>query len=312
MKYLNRISIKIFYTLILLSIPLLLISCSGNVNKKENNAISGTPVSITTPVVMNLQDDLKLNANVIFLNKEMVRVPFPGFIEKIYKNIGDEVNPGDVLFRVKTKESAASDSLKIKIGDKIFDGSVLIGAKTRGVLTELNYHKGDFISEGEQLAIVSNPNSLRIKLNVPFEDAQKIKVGNNCDVDLPGGEQLTGYIEKKVPSVDPSTQTQTFLIKLKSHKELPENLNVITKIPFRSFKDATVVPKSAVMTNVTEDVFWIMKLLNDTTAVRIDINKGIETESLVQILSPKLNVSDKIISSGSYGLPDTAKVEVIK
>ena len=129
---------------------------------------------------------------------------------------------------------------------------------------------------------------------------------------MPDGEQLAGYIEKSVPSVDAATQTQTFLIKLRSYKTLPENLNVIVNIPFRSYKDATVVPKSAVVSNVTEDSFWIMKLLNDTTAVKVDIQKGIETDSLVQILSPKLNLSDRIISSGSYGLPDTAKVEVIK
>jgi hypothetical protein len=55
-----------------------------------------------------------------------------------------------------------------------------------------------------------------------------------------------------------------------------------------------------------------MKLVNDTTAIRIDVNRGIETDSLFQILSPKLNLSDMIISSGSYGLPDTAKVEIVK
>ena len=73
-----------------------------------------------------------------------------------------------------------------------------------------------------------------------------------------------------------------------------------------------MLPKSSVMTNVTEDAFWIMKLVNDTTAIRIDVNRGIETDSLQQILSPKLNLSDMVISSGSYGLPDTTKVEIVK
>ena len=311
MNYTKKKIIKFIALIVIFFIPLTLISCSGDQNNAESVS-SGTPVQITNPVVMNLKDYLELNASTIFLNKEIIRAPLSGFIEKIYKNIGDEVNPGDDLFQVKTKESAASDSLSIKIGDSIFNGSVLIKAKSKGVLTELNYHAGDLITEGEQLAIVSNPNSLNIKLNVPFEDAQKINIGQNCEITLPGGEKLNGIIYRSVPSVDPSSQTQAYLIKLLKQVELPENLNVFVIIPFRTFSNAIVLPKSSVMTNVTEDTFWIMKLVNDTTALRIGIKRGIETDSLTQILSPKLSLSDRVISSGAYGLPDTASVEVLR
>jgi len=311
MNYTKKKIIKFIALIVIFFIPLTLISCSGDQNNAESVS-SGTPVQITNPVVMNLKDYLKLNASTIFLNKEIIRAPLSGFIEKIYKNIGEEVNPGDDLFQVKTKESAASDSLSIKIGDSIFNGSVLIKAKSKGVLTELNYHAGDLITEGEQLAIVSNPNSLNIKLNVPFEDAQKINIGQNCEITLPGGEKLNGIIYRSVPSVDPSSQTQAYLIKLLKQVELPENLNVFVIIPFRTFSNAIVLPKSSVMTNVTEDTFWIMKLVNDTTALRIGIKRGIETDSLTQILSPKLSLSDRVISSGAYGLPDTASVEVLR
>ncbi len=312
MNNIKIFSLKTTGYLIFLFIPLVFISCSGDSGNPNNVISGGTPVVITHPAIMDLKDYLKLNANAIFLNKEIVRASFQGYIEKIYKNIGDGINPGDVLFQVKTKESAAADSMQINIGTKIFTGSVLIKVKTKGILTELNYHNGDLISDGEQIAVVSNPSSLRIKLNVPFEDAQKIRLKQNCEINLPGGEKLSGIIDKSVPSVDPVSQTQAFLIKLLKYRELPENLNVFVMIPFRTFKNAVVLPKSSLMTNVTEDAFWIMKLVNDTTAIRIDVNRGIETDSLLQILSPKLNLSDMVISSGSYGLPDTAKVEIVK
>ena len=303
---------KIFICLISAILSLSIFACSGDSSSSDENTSSGTPVEITNPLVMNLNDYIDLNAYTVFLNKEIIRTPFEGFIVRIYKNIGDEVNAGDVLFDVKTKESEAVDSLRLDIGNKVFNGIIEIRAKTKGVLTQLDYHNGDFITGGEQLAIVSNPSSMRIKLNVPFEDAQKIKKETVCEVNLPGGEKINGFVEKSVPSVDPASQTQTFLIKLSENKELPENLNVLVKIPVKLFKGATVIPKSAIMTNVTEDSFWLMKLINDTTAVRVDIKKGIETDSLVQVLSPPLNKSDKIILSGAYGLPDTSKVEVVK
>jgi biotin carboxyl carrier protein len=312
MNYVKKVSLKMFSYLISALLSFSIVACSGDNNSGDENINTGTPVEITNPQVMNLSDYIELNAYTVFLNKEIIRTPFEGFVAKIYKNIGDEVNPGDVLFSVKTKESAAVDSLRINIGNKVFNGIIEIKAKTKGVLTELDYHTGDFISGGEQLAIVSNPSSMRIKLNVPFEDATKIKIGDLCIIRLPGGAKLNGYIEKSVPSVDPASQTQTFLIKLPENKELPENLNVLVKIPVKLFKDATVIPKSAVVTDVTEDTFWLMKLINDTTAIRVNINKGIETDSLVQVITPTLSKSDRIISSGAYGLPDTSKIEIVK
>jgi hypothetical protein len=68
------------------------------------------------------------------------------------------------------------------------------------------------------------------------------------------------------------------------------------------------MPKSAVMSNETQDRFWIMKLIDDSTAVRFDIRKGIENDSLVQIVRPRLDPNDRIVSEGAYGLPDTARV----
>ncbi len=112
--------------------------------------------------------------------------------------------------------------------------------------------------------------------------------------------------------IDSATQTQTYYIKLANYKPLPENLNVTIRIPFSKTNDALVVPKSSIVTNVTQDSFWVMKLINDTTAVKENINKGIENDSIVQVLNSHLKPGNKIILSGAYGLPDTAKVEIRK
>jgi uncharacterized NAD(P)/FAD-binding protein YdhS len=56
--------------------------------------------------------------------------------------------------------------------------------------------------------------------------------------------------------------------------------------------------------------FWVMKLINDSTAVRVPITKGIETTDRIEILSPKFSTSDKFLLTGNFGLSDTAKVKV--
>ena len=153
---------------------------------------------------------------------------------------------------------------------------------------------------------------MRIKVNVPFEDVSKVKTGNRCEIQLPGGESLQGIIDRNIPKVDSATQTQIFYLRLAKYKTLPENLNVTVRIPFNKFNNVLVLPKSAVVTNVTQDSFWVMKLINDTTAVKENIEKGIENDSIVQIRGTNLKPGDKVILSGSYGLPDTARVEIQK
>lgn len=307
----TKIIYKILPVPAIILTALMLVSCKGE-SDKTGEGNSGAPVQITQPVITDMKDNLELNANTAFLNKEIVRATFQGFIEKACKNIGDKVKPGDILFQIKTKELAAADTVRLKLGNETFQGSIFIRAKSQGTLTELDYHTGDFISDGEQLAVISNPSSLIVKLSVPFENSSKINPNEKCEITLPGGEKFSGIIEKRVPTVDLASQTQTYLIKISTNKEIPENLNVIVKIPVKIYKDAITLPKSSIMTDVTENIFWIMKVVNDSTAVRINIKKGIENDSLIQILDPKLSSSDKIISKGAYGLPDTTKVEIVK
>ncbi len=289
----------------------LLNSC-GKQSDSGGEEFTGSPVQITHPSFTNMTEYLNLNATTVFLNKEIVRATFQGFIVKVYKNIGDKVIPGDLLFRLRTKEMAGADTTLVNLGGKMFTGVIDIKANSNGVLTELDYHTGDFVTDGEQIAVISNPSTLRVKLNVPFEDVPKVRIGGGCEIELPDGLNVNGIIVKSIPAVDPVAQTQAFLIKTAEGQNIPENLNVTVKIPVKVFKGTAVLPKSSIVTNVTEDTFWIMKLLNDTTAVRVDISKGVENDSVAQILSPKLTASDRIVLTGAYGLPDTAKVEIEK
>jgi multidrug efflux pump subunit AcrA (membrane-fusion protein) len=190
----------------------------------------------------------------------------------------------------------------------MFQGAINIRARSNGIVTALNYYTGDFISEGEEIAIISNPSSLRITLNVPYQYVSRMNLHSQCEIFLPDGKIVHATIQKMIPSVDPVSQTQTFLLRLDDRVNLPENLNVNARVPLRTIKDAQVFPLSTILSNETQDEFWIMKLVNDTTAVRVNITKGIEEDSLVQILDPKFKLTDNIILDGAYGLPDTAKV----
>ncbi len=69
-----------------------------------------------------------------------------------------------------------------------------------------------------------------------------------------------------------------------------------------------MLPKAAVLANEEQSEFWVMKLINDSTAIKVPICKGIETSEKVEILKPSFYKTDRILLSGNYGLPDTARV----
>ena len=71
------------------------------------------------------------------------------------------------------------------------------------------------------------------------------------------------------------------------------------------------LPKAAVLSDEVQNQFWIMKMINDSIAVKVPVKKGMETNDNVEIVSPPLSSTDKILLTGNYGLPDTAKVKVV-
>jgi hypothetical protein len=162
------------------------------------------------------------------------------------------------------------------------------------------------------LATISNRNSLVFLLDLPYELNQIIKQNGNLNVLLPDGTSLTGSVSGTMPAVDSLAQTQRYIIKVPIGKDIPEGLIAKVKLSKLSHPNAQVLPKSAVLANETEDEFWVMKLINDSTAVKVNVRKGIENSITTEVLSPKFSTMDRIITSGNYGIADTAKVKIQK
>ena len=100
------------------------------------------------------------------------------------------------------------------------------------------------------------------------------------------------------------------LVKPNDQVKIPENLIVSINLKHQQNDTGIYVPKSAVLTDETQTKFWVMKLKNKNTAVKVDIVKGTENENFVQIVSGNISLKDKIITSGNYGLENNAKVKV--
>jgi multidrug efflux pump subunit AcrA (membrane-fusion protein) len=95
-----------------------------------------------------------------------------------------------------------------------------------------------------------------------------------------------------------------------SNHAIPQDLIAKVKILKTAVNNAETLPKSAVLSDETQTKNWVMKMINDSTAVKVPVKTGIEKGDTVQIISPRFSPNDKILSGGNYGLPDTAFVTV--
>jgi multidrug efflux pump subunit AcrA (membrane-fusion protein) len=296
---------------------LLLASACKNSGKKEEDAGGkedvGTPVTVTAVSSDPLVESTELNATSSFMQKSYIKTNVNGYITAVNTIPGKFVNAGQVLFTVKTKEATSINNSINKLDPSFrFSGVNNIKSSSSGYITQLNHQLGDYVQDGEQLAVISDQNSFAFLLNLPYELKRYVAIGNVLDMTLADGTKLKGTVTEALPAVDPGSQTQGIVIKVPNSNNIPESLIArVTIIKMR--KDNTIsLPKAAVLTNDVQSVFWVMKMIDSNTAVKIPVKKGIETGDRVQILEPAFTASDKILLTGNYGLPDTAKVKVVQ
>jgi hypothetical protein len=213
-----------------------------------------------------------------------------------------------LLFTIRTPEaSAISNSVK---GDSTFSfsGRINIKASKEGIISSVSHQNGDFVQEGDELSVISELNSLVFIMDTPFEFVKYVEQNGNCKISLPDNKIIYGNITSKLPEMDTQAQTVRYVIKPGYSGYLPANLNVVVSIVKSRRVRAQVLPKPAVLGNETQTEFWVMKLINDSTAIKVNVSKGFENNEEVEIISPEFLKSDRIILTGSYGLPDTARI----
>ena len=99
---------------------------------------------------------------------------------------------------------------------------------------------------------------------------------------------------------------------IQSANPIPQNLIARVHILRNVKKQTQTVPRAAVLSDDAQANFWIMKMIDSSTAVKVPIKKGMEFPDKIEVLEPVFKPTDQILTSGNYGLPDTAKVSIEK
>ena len=288
------------------------ISCKDT-SVVEKPIDASVPVTLTTIDTSGIASYIDLNATATYLVKNTIKANATGYLNSVNVAVNDFVTNGKELFSIKTREAKVLGNTINKIDPTLnFGGAIRVRSNTNGIVTMVNVQQGDYVQDGDALVTINDTKSFGIVLSLPYELKKYIAVGQQLNVTLPDGTTREATVQKFMPTVDATSQTQNVVLKINGKQDIPENLIVKVRINKSSNSKTISLPKSAVLSDETETDFWIMKMINSNTAIKVPIKKGIQTEDKIEIISPVLTREDKILLTGNYGVADTIKVKVIK
>ena len=295
------------YQVVLLSLIVSLSGCgqrdtsNGNIQEEK----PGTTVSLTHATFGKIEKKIILSATTAYQNKSVVSAPIPAFITEVLVQPGSRVKAGDILYRVESKEQHALGNSNHAV--------IPIKAERDGIVLDVQQQSGSYVTEGTVLCSVAESGSLVFEINVPYEQQRYAHGGSKCMLELPDGTRLTATVHTPLATMNTISQSERVIARAKV-PFLPEGMNV--KAVFTendpSSDKGMILPKSAVQSDETLTEHWVMKLTNDSTAVKVPVEIGNSNTSEIEIKSDALSPQDRIILTGGYGLEDGAKVVVAK
>jgi multidrug efflux pump subunit AcrA (membrane-fusion protein) len=271
-----------------------------------------TPVTVTSISTEPMAEYIELNATSTFLQSAFVKASSNGYITSVNAQVGKMVSSNQNVFVLKTKEAQTlGNTINLLDSSFKFSGIINIKAGTTGYVSEVNHQPGDYVQEGEQLAVISDIKSFVFILNLPYELRPYVMNKGVAELILPDGKIIFGRIASSMPVVDSASQTQNIVLTV-SEKGLPVNLIAKVRIA-KTVKAHTIsLPKQSVLSDETQTDFWVMKLIDDSTAVKVPVEKGMEINDRIEILKPEFFNTDKFLLTGNYGLADTARIKIVK
>lgn len=182
-----------------------------------------------------------------------------------------------------------------------------------GVVTDRPLFAGETAAAGAALITVMDTSSLIAKAHVAQNQAQRMKPGDEATLAVPGlADPVPAKVTLISPALDPGSTTVEIWLKADNKAgALKVGTPVKVSITGRTVDKALKVPASAILTSQEDGSKSVMVIGTDGTAHKKAVQLGIQDGDDVQITGG-LTPNDTVITTGSYGLDEGAKVKVGK
>jgi multidrug efflux pump subunit AcrA (membrane-fusion protein) len=179
-----------------------------------------------------------------------------------------------------------------------------------GVVTDRPLFAGETAAAGAPLLTVMDTNSLLAKAHLAQSLAQRMKLGDEAQVQVPGvAEPVEARIDLISPALDPGSTTVEVWLKI-DNKSGALKVGTPVKVFISGHTDlkAWKIPATSILT-AQDGTKSVMVVGADGTAHRKPVTLGLTDAEDVQVTSG-LVPGDLVITGGAYGLDEGVKVKV--
>jgi multidrug efflux pump subunit AcrA (membrane-fusion protein) len=185
-----------------------------------------------------------------------------------------------------------------------------IRSPINGVVTDRPLFEGETAATGAPLITVMDTSSLLAKTHLAQSLAQRMKLGDEALVRVPGmAELVPARVALISPALDPGSTTVEVWLKIENKAGTlkvgtPVKLSIAGRVEAQALK----IPASSILT-AQDGSKSVMVVGSDGSAHRRAVTLGIADEEDVQVTAG-LTPGDMVVTGGAYGLDDGAKVKV--
>lgn len=283
----------------ILLFPALLSACTGSKVDKASEAEPATEVTLTHVVFGHIPQEIILRATTVYQNKTVVAAPIPSFASEVYVRTGKRVEAGELLYRLESKEQHA-------LGQN--NAPIEIRATRPGIVIDVQTQAGSYAAEGATLCTLAETGSLVFEINVPYEQRKYAQSGSHCTLELPDGTCLRATVQTSLVTMNETSQSEKIIATATDAPFLPEGMNVKAILTSAGKAESVLLlPKAAVQSDETLTEHWVMRLADDSTAIKVPVETGNSTADSIEIYGP-LTPTDRIVLTGGYALADSSKI----
>ncbi len=186
----------------------------------------------------------------------------------------------------------------------------IITSPISGVVTARPVDLGSMVNPGTVVANILDTSKFKVKVNVPEQNAFKLKVGDRVTVetDVYPGVQLSGSIDFISDKAD-ADHTYPVQVIIPGNKQYPLKSGMYGTVTFKqSPRQELVIPRTALHGSVKEPQVFVVE--GDQVKLR-DIVIGAEINTKLPILRG-LNEGEKVVYNGQENLNDGSKIYVVE
>jgi RND family efflux transporter MFP subunit len=178
------------------------------------------------------------------------------------------------------------------------------------VVTDRTLFAGETAAAGAPLITVMDTSSLLAKTHVAQSLAQRMMVGEEASVIVPGvAEPVSAKVSLISPALDSGSTTVEVWLKIDNKSgTFKVGTPVKVSITGKTVEKAWKIPSSAILT-AEDGTKSVMLVGADGAAHRKPLTLGVQDAEDVQVMDG-LSAADLVITGGAYGLDDGAKVKV--